>query len=111
MPDQLQRARIVAVDELDFRIVFDCVGEVGDHAIQRHRHGALGQRRRDALGDIEAGDAFGEFAPGSVGEGEGDSGLGIDRLQIGDTVLESGRGRVLVGHSSLLLLTPTNERG
>ena len=110
MPDQLQRARIVAIDEFDLGVVFDSVGEIADHAIQRHRHRAFCQRRRDALGDIEAGDALGEFAPGAVGEGEGDAGLGFDRLQIGDTVLESGRGRVLVGHRSLLWLTPANER-
>ncbi len=51
MPDQFQRAGVVAVDEFDFRIARDRIGEVGDRAIQRHRHRALGQRRRDALGD------------------------------------------------------------
>ena len=110
MPDQLQRAGVVAGDEFDFRIMLDRVGEIADHAIQRHRHRALGQRRRDALGDIEAGDAFGEFALGAVGEGEGDALLGFDRFQIGEAVLESGRGRVLVGHGGLLWLTPANER-
>ena len=72
MPDQFQRARIVAGDEFDFRVVLDRIGEIGDHAVERHRHRALGERRRDALGDIEAGDVFGEFALGAVGEGEGD---------------------------------------
>ena len=72
MPDQLQRAGVVAGDEFYSRITLDRVGKVRDHAIQRHRHRALGQRRRDAPGDIEAGDVLGEFALGAIGEGEGD---------------------------------------
>ena len=48
------------------------IGEIGDRAVERHRHRALGQRRRDALGDLEAGDVLREFALGAVGEGEGD---------------------------------------
>ena len=52
VPDQLQRAGIVAGDEFDFRIALDRIGKVDDHAIKRHRHRALGQRRRNALGDI-----------------------------------------------------------
>ena len=59
VPDQLQRARVVAGDELDLRVLLDRVGEIGDHAVERHRHRALGQRGRDALGDVEAGDALG----------------------------------------------------
>jgi hypothetical protein len=88
VPDQLQRARIVTGDEFNSRILLDRVGEIADHAIQRHRHRALGQRRRDALGDIEAGDAFGEFAFRAVGEGEGDL-RGFDRFQVGEAELES----------------------
>ena len=110
VPDQFQRAGIVAGDEFDFGVMLDRVGEIADHAVERHRHRALGQRRRDALGDIEAGDALGKFALGAVGEGEGDL-AGFDRLQIREAVLESWRGRVLVvRHGGLLMLTPANER-
>jgi hypothetical protein len=35
---------------------------------------------------------------------------GLGRFQVGDAVLESRRGFVLVGHGSLLWLTPANER-
>ena len=110
MPDQLQRAGVVAGDEFDFGVLLDRVAEVGDHAIQRHRHRALGQRRRDALGNVEAGHALGEFARRAIGEGDGDFHLGLHRFQVGEAVLESGRGLVLVGHCSLLVLTPANER-
>jgi hypothetical protein len=88
VPDQLQRARVVAGDEFDARIMLDRVGEITDHAVERHRHGALGQRRRDPPGDVEAGGVFVEFAFGAVGEGEGDL-RGFDRFQIGKAKLES----------------------
>ena len=74
VPDQLQRAGIVAGDELDVRILGDRIGEVADHAVERHCHRALGERGRDALGDVEPGDVPGEFALGAVGKGEGDPG-------------------------------------
>ena len=109
MPDQLQRARVVAVDEFDLRVVRDRIGEIGDHAVERHRDRALGERGRDALGDIEAGDVLGEFALGAVGEGEGDLLRGFGGFQIREAVLESGRG--LAGRACRLLwLTPANER-
>ena len=53
VPDQLQRARVLAADEFDLGVALDRVGEVREHAIERHRDRALGERRRDALGDIE----------------------------------------------------------
>ena len=55
VPDELQRARIVATDEFDLGIALDRVTEIGEHAIERHGDGALGERGRDALGDIEPG--------------------------------------------------------
>ena len=61
MPDQFQRARVVAVDEFDLGVAVDRIGEVGDHAVERHRHRALGERGRDALGDVEAGDVLGDI--------------------------------------------------
>ena len=103
VPDQFQRARIVAGDEFDLRITLDRVGEIGELAVERHRDRALGERGRDALGDIEAGGVFRELAPGAVGEGEGDLVHGLDRFQIREAVFE-------VGHRCLLMLTPANER-
>lgn len=83
--DQFERARIVAVYELDLGVGLDGIVEVGEHAVERHRNRALGQRRRDALGDVEAGDALVILALGAVGEGEGNfcggvTGLRLDRL-------------------------------
>jgi hypothetical protein len=110
VPDQFQRACVVAGDELDFRVVLDWVRQIGDDAVQRHRHRALGERRGNALGDIEAGGVFGEFARRAVGKGEGDFVHGLGRFQIGEAVLETGRGHILVWHGCLLWLTPANER-
>ena len=72
VPDQFERARVLAGDELDLGVLLDRVGEVGDHAVERHRDRALGERGRNALGDVEAGDAVGEFAARAVGKGQGD---------------------------------------
>ena len=55
VPDELQRSRVVAADEFDLGVALDRVTEVGEHAIERHGDGALGERGRDALGDIEPG--------------------------------------------------------
>ena len=108
--DQFQRAGIVARDEFDFGVMLYTVGEIGEFPIERHGHRALGQRRRDAFGDLQARAAFGEVARRAVGEGEGDFFCRLGRFQVGDAVLESRRGFVLVGHRSLLWLTPANER-
>ena len=110
MPDQFQRARVVAVDELDLGIARDRIVEVGDHAVERHRHRALGERGRDAPGDVEPGDVPGVFALRAVREGEGDLFQGLGRFQIGKAKLESRCRRILVRHSRLLKLTPANER-
>jgi hypothetical protein len=72
VPDQLQRARVVARHKLDFGVRFDGVGEVDDGAVERHRHGALGQRGRNALGDVEPGNALGVVAACAVGKGQCD---------------------------------------
>ena len=92
MPDQFQRAWIVAGDQLDLRILCDRIVEVGKLAVERHRHGALGKRRRDASGDLEPGDVLGKFPPGAVGEGEGDLLHGFGGFQIAEAVMESGLG-------------------
>ena len=111
VPDQFQRARIVAGDDLDLGVLVDRVGEVGEHAVERHRHGLLGERRRDALGDLEAGGAAGIFPGLAVGEGDDDLATLGGRLQIAERELESRGGRGRVRHRSLLWLTPANERG
>ncbi len=85
MPDQLERARVLARDEFDFGIAFDRVGQIGDGAVERHGDGALGQRRRNALGDVQPGGAWGVVPTRAVGEGQSD-------------------------HDHLLWLTPANER-
>ena len=85
VPDQLQRARVVAGDEFDLGVAFDRVGEVGERAVERHRHGAFGQRGRNALGDVEPGGALGVVPACAVGKGQRD-------------------------HVSSPLLTPANER-
>ncbi len=83
--DELERARVVAGQELDLGVLADRVGEVGELAVERHRHRALGERGRDALGDVETGDVLGIVPTGAVGKGQRD-------------------------HHALLLLTPANER-
>ncbi len=72
VPDQLQRARVVAGEELDLGVALDRIGEVGDRAVERHRDRALGERGRDALGDVETGDALGILPTCAVGKGQRD---------------------------------------
>ena len=72
MPDQFQRARVVAVDEFDFGVGVDRIGEVDDLAVERHRDGAFGQRGRDALGDIKAGDVVRIVPTRAIGKGQRD---------------------------------------
>ena len=64
--------RVFAGQELDLGVAFDRVAEVGDHAIKRHRHRALGKRGGNALGDVEPADAGRVVASGAVGEGQFD---------------------------------------
>ena len=54
MADELERARILPIDELDLRIVFDGIGEIGELAVDGHGDAALGERGRNALGDFAA---------------------------------------------------------
>ena len=70
--DEFERARIVAGQELDFRIMLDRIGKVGKRAVERHRHRALGERRRNAFGDIEAGGVGRVFPTRAVRKGHGD---------------------------------------
>jgi hypothetical protein len=70
--DQLERARVVAGEELDLGIVVDRIGKVGELAIKRHGDRALGERRRNALGDVEAGGVWRIVPACAVGKGHGD---------------------------------------
>ena len=72
MADQLQRARIVAVQEFDFRVALDGVGEVGDRTVERHGDRALGERGGNPLRDVEAGNAVGIVPTCAVGKGQRD---------------------------------------
>ena len=70
--DELERARVLAGDELDRGVALDRVGEVADLAVERHRDRALGERGRDALRDVEAGDVVGIVPTRAVGKGQRD---------------------------------------
>ena len=67
--NEFQRARILAADEFDLGVVLDRVGEIGELAVERHGDRPLGERRRNPLGDVEAG-GVGRIVPTrAVGEG------------------------------------------
>jgi len=70
--DELERARIVAGDELERRVAVDRIGEIGKLAVADHRHGALGERGGNGLGDFEARDSGLVGAACAVGEGDVD---------------------------------------
>ncbi len=80
VPDQLQAARVGAVQELDAGIAVDRVVEVGDRAVERHGDGALGQRLGDALDHGAAGGAGGDLPRVAVGEGEDRHGARVSGL-------------------------------
>ena len=86
MPDQFERARIVAAEKLDAGILRNRVGQIAHNAIERHRDCAFGERRGNALGNIKSGNNRLEAAIGAIREG--------DR-----------------NHVSHLLLTPANRAG
>ena len=83
--DEFERPRVVAGQKLDLGVVLDRIGKVGKLAVERHGDRALGERRRNALGDLEAGGVGGIVPTCAVGEGQRD-------------------------HGPLLLLTPADER-
>jgi hypothetical protein len=71
VPDQFQRARILAVQEFDLGVLGDRIGEIGDRAVESHGDGALGQRLGNAFHDLAAGDAGFVLALGAIGECQG----------------------------------------
>ena len=62
MPDQLQRARVIAVQKFNFCIGFNNVGKICDRTVQRHGNRALGEGGRNPLHYIEATGASGKAA-------------------------------------------------
>ena len=70
--DQLQRARVVAGDDLDCRIRLDRARQVDELAVERDRHRLLAQRLGDGFGDLDTGRAGSELPDGCVGEGQFD---------------------------------------
>src|SRR6516165_2019727 len=70
--DELERARILAGEKLDSSVVLDRIGEVGDLAVERHGHRALGERRRNAFGYVEAGGVWRVVPTRAVGKGQRD---------------------------------------
>jgi hypothetical protein len=70
--DQLQRARVLAGEELDLRIALDRVAQVRDRAVERHGDRALGERGGNTLRDVVAGDAVGIVPTRAVGKGQRD---------------------------------------
>ena len=72
MADELERAGIIARDELELGVAVDRIGEVGKLAVANHRHGPLGERRGNGFGDFEPGDARLIGALSAVGKGDVD---------------------------------------
>src|SRR5262249_8563627 len=72
VPDELERTRVLAGEKLDLRVALDRVVEIREHAVERHGDGALGERRRNAFGDVEAGRALRIFPTRAVGKGQRD---------------------------------------
>ena len=70
--NKFQRARIVAGEEFDLGVVLDRIGQIGDLAVERHGDRALGERRRNAFGDVEAGGVGGKLPTRAVGKGQRD---------------------------------------
>jgi hypothetical protein len=72
VPDQLERARVLAGEEFDFAVGADFLGQIPNLAVDGHRHRALGQRRGNAFGDVETGDAVLVLPTRAVGKGQRD---------------------------------------
>ena len=72
MADQLERLFVLAREEFDRGVGLDGSGEVGELAVEAHRHAALGERGRDRLGNFEARRAGGHLALCAIGKCQGD---------------------------------------
>ena len=70
--DEFERARVVAGEELDLGVMLDRIGQIGDLAVERHGDRALGERRRNAFGDVEAGGVLRIVPTRAVGKGQRD---------------------------------------
>src|SRR5262245_13022716 len=70
--DQLQRARVVAGEEFDFRVPLDRIAQVRKGAVERHGDRAFGERWRNLLGNVETSGPFWVFSTRAIGEGQRD---------------------------------------
>ena len=71
VPDQLQRARVLAVEELDPGILGDRIGQIRHGAVEGHGDRALGKGLGNAVHDLPAGDAGIVLALGAIGKCQG----------------------------------------
>ena len=67
--DQRQRLLVFPGEDADLGVGPDRLGEVLELAIERHRHGLLGERLGDRFRDLASRDARLELAMRTVGEG------------------------------------------
>ena len=120
VPDQLERARVVAGQELDARIPLDRVAEIDDGAVDRHRDRALQQRGGNAARDRLAGDSGRKLALGAVGKCQGDRHRSRS-CSLGDTnpvsqgrlrvrMRSAARSRLRVGNESRIVLVRRRVR-
>src|SRR6266850_6885579 len=70
--DGIRDYKVTGVQTCALPILLDRVGEVRELAVERHRDRALGERGRDALGDVETGAAAGIVPTCAVGKGQSD---------------------------------------
>ncbi len=68
----LEGTRVVVGEELDARVALDRVGQIGGHSVECHGDRAFGERGRDPVDDVFAGNSVGVFATRPVGESQAD---------------------------------------
>src|SRR6202035_3490319 len=90
-------------EELDLGIMRDRVGQVGKLAVERHGDRPLGERRRNPLGDVEAGGVWRKIPTRAVGKGHGDH---CQKLQLLTRCL---RTQVSVGQGYSRRIRPRNQ--
>jgi hypothetical protein len=71
VPDEFQRVRRLAGQDLESGIRFNGIGEVLDDPVELHRHRLLLQRLRDAGRDLAPRRSLGELAPAAIGKCQG----------------------------------------
>ncbi len=87
VPDQLQRFRVVAGQDLDRAVAGDRIGKIGKLSVERYGDGLFGERFGDRRGQLGAGDAGLKIAHGAVGESQMyHLGLSLPHTEAGKTV-------------------------